>query len=134
MTSQIPEIPEAWDNAMQHSPLFIRNWLDSLTEIHTTGVIGVSNKGASNLVSVGLLLFLTGRFIGTALLKQFAAHRLLGLYGAINTVLASPEGKAFVAEQGVQPNPGTPEDFGAFIRSESTRWTALAKAAGVKLE
>jgi FHS family L-fucose permease-like MFS transporter len=87
MTSQIPEIPEAWDNAMQHSPLFIRNWLDSLTEIHTTGVIGVSNKGASNLVSVGLLLFLTGRFIGTALLKQFAAHKLLGLYGAINTVL-----------------------------------------------
>src|SRR5215471_82524 len=87
MTSQIPEIPEAWDNAMQHSPLFIRNWLDSLTEIHTTGVIGVSNKGASNLVSVGLLLFLGGRFIGTALLKQFSAHKLLGLYGAINTLL-----------------------------------------------
>jgi len=72
---------------MQHSPLFIRNWLDSLTEIHTTGVIGVSNKGASNLVSVGLLLFLGGRFIGTALLKQFSAHKLLGLYGAINTLL-----------------------------------------------
>jgi MFS transporter, FHS family, L-fucose permease len=87
MTSQIPEIPTAWDNAMQHSPGFLQGWLNSLTEIHTTGVIGVSNKGASNLVSVGLLLFLGGRFIGTALLKRFAAHRLLGLYGAINTVL-----------------------------------------------
>jgi MFS transporter, FHS family, L-fucose permease len=87
MTSQIPEIPSTWDEAMQHSPAFLQNWLNSLTEIHTTGVIGVSNKGASNLVSVGLLLFLGGRFIGTALLKKFSAHKLLGLYGAISTLL-----------------------------------------------
>jgi MFS transporter, FHS family, L-fucose permease len=87
MTSQIPAIPDAWDAAMQNSPGFIRSWLDSLTEIHTTGAIGVSNKGASNLVSVGLLLFLGGRFIGTALLRKFSAHKLLGLYGAVSTVL-----------------------------------------------
>ena len=39
-----------------------------------------------------------------------------------------------LAEQGMQINGGTPEEFGAFIASESTRWTALAKAAGVKME
>jgi MFS transporter, FHS family, L-fucose permease len=87
ITSQIPEVPESWDAAMQHSPGFLQSWLNSLTEIHTTGVIGVSNKGASNLVSVGLLLFLGGRFIGTGLLKKFAAHKLLGFYAAVNTVL-----------------------------------------------
>ncbi len=87
MTSQVPEIPATLDAAVQHSPDFLKNWLNSLTEIRTTGAIAFSNKGASNLVSVGLLLFLGGRFIGTALLKKFAAHKLLGLYGAINTVL-----------------------------------------------
>ena len=53
---------------------------------------------------------------------------------AMNTVMATPEAKKFFAEQGVLVNGGTPEDFGAFIRSESKRWPAIAKAAGVKLE
>jgi tripartite-type tricarboxylate transporter receptor subunit TctC len=53
---------------------------------------------------------------------------------AMNTVMATPEAKTFFAEQGVVVNGGTPEDFGAFIRSESKRWPAIAKAAGVKLE
>jgi FHS family L-fucose permease-like MFS transporter len=61
--------------------------MNSLTEIRTTGAVAFNNKGASNLVSVGLLLFLGGRFIGTGLLRKFAADKLLGLYGAINTVL-----------------------------------------------
>ena len=52
---------------------------------------------------------------------------------AMNTVMATPEAQ-FFAEQGVLVNGGTPEDFGAFIRSESKRWPAIAKAAGVKLE
>src|SRR6195256_1784744 len=87
VTSQVPEIPSTLDAAVQNSPDFLKNWLNSLTEIRTTGAVVFSNKGASTLVSVGLLLFLVGRFIGTALLKKFSAHKLLGLYGAINAVL-----------------------------------------------
>src|SRR6202045_3617774 len=87
MTSQVPEIPPSVDTAVQHSPDFFKHWMNSLTEIRTTGAVAFNNKGASNLVSVGLLLFLGGRFIGTALLRKFAADKLLGLYGAINTVL-----------------------------------------------
>ena len=56
------------------------------------------------------------------------------LNGAVNAVLASPEAKAFFAEQGVQINGGTPEEFGAFIASEAKRWTTLAKSVGVKME
>src|ERR1700693_4139147 len=74
MTSQVPEIPATLDAAVQHSPGFLKDWLNSLTEIRTTGAIAFSNKGASNLVSVGLLLFLGGRFIGTGLLRRFAAQ------------------------------------------------------------
>jgi FHS family L-fucose permease-like MFS transporter len=87
MTSQVPEIPPSLDASVQHSPDFFKHWMNSLTEIRTTGAVAFNNKGASNLVSVGLLLFLGGRFIGTGLLRKFAADKLLGLYGAINTVL-----------------------------------------------
>jgi MFS transporter, FHS family, L-fucose permease len=87
ITSEIPEIPAAWDAAIQRGPSLMRGFVNSMTEIHTTGIIGVSNKGAASLVSIGLLLFLIGRFTGTALLKGFSAHRLLGVYGVINTAL-----------------------------------------------
>src|SRR6202047_1455026 len=87
MTSQVPSIPDAVDAGIQNSPDFLKNWLNSLTEIRTTGAIAFSNKGASNLVSVGLLLFLGGRFIGTALPKKFAAPNFLVFYDAIHMVL-----------------------------------------------
>ena len=57
VTSQVPEIPSTLDAAVQNSPDFLKHWLNSLTEIRTTGAVAFSNKGASNLVSVGLLSF-----------------------------------------------------------------------------
>ena len=59
---------------------------------------------------------------------------VLKLNRALNTVLASADGKEYFAAQGIQPNGGTPEEFASFIALEATRWTALAKAAGVKME
>ena len=50
-------------------------------------MLGFSDKAAANLASLGFLCFLVGRFTGTAILKKFAAHTLLGLYGAINVAL-----------------------------------------------
>ena len=66
--------------------------------------------------------------------SKTAPDIVIRLNATVNAILSSPEGKAFVAEQGLQPNGGTPAEFGTFIRSEATRWTALAKAAGVRLE
>jgi tripartite-type tricarboxylate transporter receptor subunit TctC len=59
---------------------------------------------------------------------------VLKLHAAVGEVLASAPAKAFFAEQGMQINGGSPEDFGRFIASESARWTAIAKAAGVKMD
>jgi MFS transporter, FHS family, L-fucose permease len=87
MTSQVPEIPPSLDAAVQHSHHFLKHWMNSLTEIRTTGDVAFSNQGASNLVSVAFLVVLVGRFIGSGLLRKFAADKLLRLYGAINTML-----------------------------------------------
>lgn len=53
---------------------------------------------------------------------------------AVNDLLASAEAKTYFAEQGMQINGGSSAEFAAFIASESARWPALARAAGVKLD
>jgi tripartite-type tricarboxylate transporter receptor subunit TctC len=52
----------------------------------------------------------------------------------LNDILSTPEAKAYFGDQGMQINGGSVAEFRAFIASESLRWPALAKAAGVKLE
>lgn len=42
--------------------------------------------------------------------------------------------KRFSIDLGVTLSANTPEQFGAFIRSESTKWQVLAKAAGIRLD
>jgi FHS family L-fucose permease-like MFS transporter len=44
----------------------------------------MSDKGASNLASLGFVCFLIGRFTGAGLLKKFSAHKILGLYSVLN--------------------------------------------------
>jgi tripartite-type tricarboxylate transporter receptor subunit TctC len=49
-------------------------------------------------------------------------------------VLKSPDMRDKLAGEAVEPWPMTPEQFGDYIRSEITRWTALAKARNIRLE
>ena len=87
MTSQVPTVPGIWEASMNNGPGFLQGWLSGWFEIHTNGLLGISNKGASNLASLGFLCFLIGRFTGSAILKKFAAHTVLGLYSAISVML-----------------------------------------------
>ncbi|HXF66139.1 MAG TPA: tripartite tricarboxylate transporter substrate binding protein [Burkholderiales bacterium] len=48
------------------------------------------------------------------------------------TVLNSQEVKQFLFNQGLDAAPGTPEEFGAYIKSEIAKWAKVIKAAGVK--
>ncbi len=52
------------------------------------GLLYINEKGATKLLAfVGFTLFLLGRFSGAFILNRFAAHKVLGLYAAINSVL-----------------------------------------------
>jgi tripartite-type tricarboxylate transporter receptor subunit TctC len=48
--------------------------------------------------------------------------------------LESPEVAKRFADQGLEPMPMTPRQFGAFLDSESKRWAPLVKASGVSLD
>ena len=87
MTSQVPPIPASWDAAMTRLSThagFLQNLLLGLFETNKHGVLAISDKGASNLASLGFVCFLIGRFTGAGFLKKFSAHKMLGLYAALN--------------------------------------------------
>ena len=49
-------------------------------------------------------------------------------------VLKAPDLAEKLAGEAVEPWPMSPEQFGQYIRDEITRWTALAKARGIRLD
>ena len=87
MTSEPPPLPAAWETAMNNLSAgagFLGEWLSGWVESRPGDVLAISDKGASNLASLGFVCFLIGRFTGAGLLKRIAAHKLLGWYGAAN--------------------------------------------------
>jgi tripartite-type tricarboxylate transporter receptor subunit TctC len=49
-------------------------------------------------------------------------------------VLALPEIRTALANQGLEPRGGTPEQFGDYIKAEIAKITKIARTAGVKAE
>src|SRR5438093_610286 len=83
MTSQVPPVPASWQAPGVSNAGFFSGWI----ETHRNGVLGFSNKAASNLASLGFLCFLIGRFTGSAILKKFTPYKVLGWYSAAAVAL-----------------------------------------------
>jgi tripartite-type tricarboxylate transporter receptor subunit TctC len=52
----------------------------------------------------------------------------------VGRALASPEGRARVAQLGALPRGTAPEEFGAFLAAEVRRWAEVVQATGARLE
>jgi tripartite-type tricarboxylate transporter receptor subunit TctC len=52
----------------------------------------------------------------------------------VGTVLREPAMAARILAMGAVPDPGTPEGFGRFVRSEIAKWREVAQAGQVRLE
>jgi tripartite-type tricarboxylate transporter receptor subunit TctC len=84
--------------------------------------------------------------ISEAGLKGFDANNWYGIVVPANTprpiinrlnaevgkILHMPEIKQFLFNQGLDVAPGTPEEFGAYIKSERAKWAKVVKASGAK--
>ncbi len=77
MTSQGPPIPEAFNAGL----------IGRLLETGKNGLLRISDQGASTLASLGFVCFLVGRFTGAGILRRYAAHKVLGLYGLLNVAV-----------------------------------------------
>ncbi|MCX6966731.1 MAG: MFS transporter [Verrucomicrobia bacterium] len=78
ITTQVPAIPAAWNTPI------MQGWFETGKD----GLLHISNKGASNLASLGFCFFLAGRFSGAGILRKIEAHKVLGLYGLLNVILS----------------------------------------------
>ncbi len=89
LTSEVPAIPASWQsgmNSLAANAGFLSEWLSGWFETNKHGVLAFTDKGASNMASLGFVCFLIGRFSGAVLLKKFSAHKVLGLYGTMNVI------------------------------------------------
>jgi tripartite-type tricarboxylate transporter receptor subunit TctC len=56
------------------------------------------------------------------------------LNAEVTRILAMPDVKTTLFNQGLDAAPGTPEQFGAYIRSERAKWARVIKESGAKAE
>jgi tripartite-type tricarboxylate transporter receptor subunit TctC len=56
------------------------------------------------------------------------------LNALIRKALASPNVAAFYQQAGLVPQPTTPEELAAFVKSESLKWAQLVRTAGIEPE
>jgi tripartite-type tricarboxylate transporter receptor subunit TctC len=56
------------------------------------------------------------------------------LNAAVNKLLADPKMQQRLAELGGVPIPGTPQDFGKVIATETAKWAKVVEASGAKVE
>ncbi len=90
MTAEVPPMPAVWNSSMSNVAAnsgFLNDWLHGWFQTGANGALSFSNKGASNLASLGLICFLIGRFSGAGILRKYSAHKVLGIYGAANVVV-----------------------------------------------
>ncbi len=66
--------------------------------------------------------------------KGMPADIVAKLNKVINESMAAPGMDAHLASDGLTAAPGTPEAFGALVKSEAERWGKLVKTKGIRLE
>ena len=82
----------------------------------------------------GLSGFETGSFQGIVAPAGTPAAIVDKLHQTVSKVLASPEMQERLVSAGAETRPGSPAEFGAFIRDEKARWAKVVKDSGEKFE
>src|SRR5262245_1991823 len=85
----------------------------------------IAETGLSGYVSLGWF----GLFAPTATLLEIVSQ----ISSDVVRLLAEPDAKQRLAEQGAEPAPNSPEAFRAFVNTDVAKWLALARQAGIAL-
>lgn len=76
----------------------------------------------------------TGSWIGLLAPAKTPSALVNKLSAEVQAVLDMPEVHDKLIEYGIEPVGGAPDQFDAFMRTESTRWADVVKKAGIRLE
>jgi tripartite-type tricarboxylate transporter receptor subunit TctC len=84
--------------------------------------------------AAGLPGFETGSFQGIVAPAGTPAAVVSTLHDALEKILAAPDMQKHLLDLGAEYRPGTPAQFGEFIRTEKARWAKVVKESGAKFE
>jgi tripartite-type tricarboxylate transporter receptor subunit TctC len=84
------------------------------------------------LVEVGIAGYPEQTWMGLVAPAKTPNEIVNKLNTVVNEMLASADIKASLANLGFEPRAGSPQDFGAFIASETEKWAAVVKVTGVQ--
>jgi tripartite-type tricarboxylate transporter receptor subunit TctC len=84
------------------------------------------------MIESGVPDFIATSWTGIVMPAGAPAEIVAKLNGAINSALRSPELQARYKQLAAEANPGTPQDFAAFIAAERPKWVAMAKLSNLK--
>jgi tripartite-type tricarboxylate transporter receptor subunit TctC len=86
------------------------------------------------MIEGGVPDFVSMSFTGLMAPTGTPAEIVRRLNQELTAGLAVPETSELLDKLGVNPRPGAPEDFAAFIARETQKWTMVAKKAGIRVE
>jgi tripartite-type tricarboxylate transporter receptor subunit TctC len=84
--------------------------------------------------SAGLAGFETGSFQGIVAPAGTPPEIVAKLHATITKILATPDMQDRLTKAGAETRPGTPAEFGRFIRDELARWAKVVKESGAKFD
>jgi tripartite-type tricarboxylate transporter receptor subunit TctC len=94
--------------------------------------------GAPNVPTVaeaaGLPGFETGSYQGIAAPAGTPPAVVATLHQTVAKILATPDMQERLAKLGAETRPGSPADFGNFIKNEKARWAKVVKDSGAKFD
>jgi tripartite-type tricarboxylate transporter receptor subunit TctC len=82
----------------------------------------------------GLPGFEANNWIGVVVPARTPRNRIDRLNKEIGAILDTSELREFLLRLGFEANPGTPEQFGGYIKSETLKWSRVVKMSGAKGE
>jgi tripartite-type tricarboxylate transporter receptor subunit TctC len=84
--------------------------------------------------AAGLPGFETGSYQGITAPAGTPPAVVATLHATVTKILATPDMQGRLAKMGAELRPGSPADFGTFIKSEKDRWARVVKESGAKFD
>lgn len=86
------------------------------------------------MVEAGVPDYVVTTFLGLVAPAATPSEIIFKLNNSVNEILRSPEMQTSLSNLGSTPQISSPQEFAAFIASESRKWAAVAKAARIELD
>jgi len=83
-------------------------------------------------VEAGLPKFTAGNWFGWSAAKGTSKESVDWLHREVVKVLAMPDIREKISQQGSEPSGITPEEFSTMMRADMKRWAEVIRAAGIK--